>query len=127
MQLKTRGEFRAARHRRVRRKISGTQARPRLAIFKSGTSLQVQVIDDEQGITLLSARAGGSKNIESASQLGKQIAEAAQAKNIDQVVVDRGGFPFHGRVKAIVDAAVEAGLSIGKTAEPVQDASTEDK
>jgi large subunit ribosomal protein L18 len=127
MQLKTRTDFRVARHRRVRRKISGTEARPRMAIFKSATSLQVQLIDDEAGVTLVAARANGKKNLEAAADLGRRIAELAEARGVGLVVVDRGGFHFHGRIKAVVDAAVEAGLSIGKTAAPAQDASTEEK
>ncbi|NQU41072.1 MAG: 50S ribosomal protein L18 [Lentisphaerae bacterium] len=126
MQLKSRSDFRVARHRRVRRKISGTSARPRMAVFKSGTSLQVQLIDDEQGVTLAAARTARAKNVAAAAELGRSIAEQAKAKDIELVVVDRGGFRFHGRIKAIVDAAVEAGLSIGKTAEPAQEASRED-
>ena len=121
MQLKSRNDFRVARHRRVRRKVSGTLARPRMALFRSGTGLQVQLIDDEQGITLAAARLGSNKNVAAAAELGRTIAAMAKAKAIELVVVDRGGFRFHGRIKAIVDAAVEAGLSIGQT-KPAQEA-----
>jgi len=118
MQLKTRTDYRVARHRRVRRKISGTEARPRMAIFKSVTSLQVQLVDDENGVTLVSARTGGRKNKAAAEELGRRIAELAEARGVKQVVVDRGGFQFHGRIKAVVDAAVACGLSIGDAAAP---------
>jgi large subunit ribosomal protein L18 len=116
MKLKSRKDYRVRRHRRVRKKVSGTAERPRMAIMKSDRHLYVQFIDDEQGRTLVSASsrsAGGSKNVETARLLGRQAAEAAQEKGITHVVVDRGGFVFHGRVKAIVDAALEAGLSTG--------------
>ncbi len=128
MQLKTRTDYRVARHRRVRRKISGTEARPRMAIFKSVTSLQVQLIDDENSVTLVAARTGGRKNIAAAEELGQRIAELADARGVKQVVVDRGGFHFHGRIKAVVDTAVASGLSIGDTAVPApKDAGEEDK
>ena len=118
MQLKTRTDYRVARHRRVRRKISGTEDRPRMAVFKSDTSLQVQLIDDQNGVTLVSARTGGRKNVAAAEELGRRIAELADARGVKQVVVDRGGFRFHGRIKAVVDAAVASGLSIGDTPAP---------
>ncbi len=128
MQLKTRTDYRVARHRRVRRKISGTEERPRMAIFKSVTSLQAQLIDDAKGVTLVSAHTGGRKNIAAAEELGRRIAELADARGVKQVVVDRGGFRFHGRVKAVVDAAVASGLSIRDTAAPAQeDSGEEDK
>ena len=126
--LKTRSDYRVARHRRVRRKISGTEDRPRMALFKSVTSLQVQLIDDEKGETLVSARTGGRKSKAAAEELGRRIAELAEARGVKQVVVDRGGFAFHGRIKAVVDAAVASGLSIGNTTAPAQaDAGEEDK
>lgn len=114
LKLKTRKEYRVRRHRRVRRKISGTAARPRMAIMKSDRHLYVQFIDDEQGRTLASASSRGNegrKNLATAKALGQRAAAAAQAEGVKLVVVDRGGFPFHGRVKAIVDAALEAGLT----------------
>lgn len=125
MQLKTRTDCRRARHRRVRRRIRGTEARPRLAVYRSATSLQAQLIDDEKGETLVAARSGGSKSVVAASELGVRIAELAGARGIARAVVDRGGFRFHGRVKAVVDAAVAAGLSIGDVAPA--DAGKEDK
>lgn len=84
--------------------------------MKSNRQLTVQFVDDVNGATLSSAAtlgAEGKKNVESARLLGKRAAEAALAKGVKRVVVDRGGFTFHGRVKAVVDAATEAGLSIG--------------
>jgi len=89
-----------------------------MAIFKSVTSLQVQLVDDENGVTLVSARTGGRKNKAAAEELGRRIAELAEARGVKQVVVDRGGFQFHGRIKAVVDAAVACGLSIGDAAAP---------
>ena len=127
MKLKNRKEMRLRRHRRVRRKISGTAERPRLAISKSSRHMYVQLIDDVQGVTLASATTVGSqakKNVEQASELGRRAAEAALSKGIERVVVDRGGFLFHGRVKAIVDAATAAGLNIrsgAKAAPAVED------
>lgn len=115
MKLKNRKEMRQRRHRRVRRKVSGTAERPRLAICKSSRHVYVQLIDDVQGVTLVSATTAGTQdkqNIEQASELGRRAAEAALSKGIERVVVDRGGFRFHGRVKAIVDAATAAGLVI---------------
>ena len=115
MKLKNRKEMRQRRHRRVRRKVSGTAERPRLAICKSSRHVYVQLIDDVQGVTLVSATTAGTQdkqNIEQASELGRRAAEAALSKGIERVVVDRGGFRFHGRVKAIVDAATAAGLLI---------------
>lgn len=126
--LKTRTEYRVARHRRVRRKISGTEERPRMALFKSVTSLQVQLIDDENGVTLVSARTGGRKNVDAAAELGRRIAELADARGVKQVVVDRGGFRFHGRIKTVVDAAVASGLSIGDSvAPPAQEDTAEEE
>jgi large subunit ribosomal protein L18 len=112
MSLKSNKERRQLRHRRVRRKISGTAQRPRLAIAVTGKNMYVQLIDDIDAVTLVSAstiRKPGN-NIEAAKDLGREAAEAAKAKGIAGVVVDRGGHRFHGRVKAIVDCMVEAGL-----------------
>lgn len=116
MSLKNRKEKRAARHLRIRRRISaGTAERPRMAIFVSNRYMYVQFIDDAAQTTLASASTlkGGQKcNIEGAKALGAAAAEAAQAKGIKSVVVDRAGYKFHGRVKTIVESAVAAGLSI---------------
>ena len=104
-------------HRRIRKKIAGTAARPRLAVHFSNSHVYAQIIDDLQGTTLLSASTaekGASKNacanIASAADIGKKVAEKAKAANIEKVVFDRGGFFFHGKVKALADAAREAGL-----------------
>ena len=107
---------RLRRHRRVRGKISGTAARPRLDVFRSAKHIYAQVIDDEQGVTLASASSmdkdfnayGG--NIEAAKKVGQLVAERAKAKGIEEVVFDRGGYIYHGRVQALADAAREGGL-----------------
>ncbi|MDI6716490.1 MAG: 50S ribosomal protein L18 [Actinomycetota bacterium] len=110
---------RLRRHRRVRKKVFGTSERPRLSVFKSTNHIYAQVIDDSKGMTLVSAstldpeirtkiKTGG--NIDAAKKVGELIAKRALEKNIDRVVFDRGGFLYHGRVKALADAAREAGL-----------------
>jgi len=115
----SRQEARARRHRRLRCKVSGTAERPRLAVFRSAQHLYVQVIDDTRHHTLASAStlspafretAQKAANVAGAAALGKMIAEKALAAQITKVVFDRGGFTFHGRVKALAAAAREAGL-----------------
>lgn len=105
---------RLRRHKRVRVNVSGTAERPRLAVFKSLNHLYVQVIDDVAGRTLVSATTVGqkstSKGMDEAAVIGKAIAEKAKAKGVTRVVFDRGGFLYHGRIKALADAAREAGL-----------------
>jgi len=112
-------QARTRSHNRIRRKVSGTAVRPRLAVFRSLKQIYVQAIDDTTGQTLVSAsslekamrEAGkGGGNIEAAKQVGTSIAKRLQEKGIEQVVFDRGGFIYHGRVKALADAAREAGL-----------------
>ena len=106
------------RHERLRKKVSGTPARPRLAVHFSGKNVYAQVIDDEAGKTLASAnttekdlRAKTARaNVATAIEIGKKVAERAKAKNIGKVVFDRGGFIYHGKVKALADAAREGGL-----------------
>ncbi len=119
MANKSRSEARIRRHARVRKSISGTPARPRLAVFRSLAEIYVQVIDDEQGVTLVAAstidhdlrgKVEGLKKVEQARLVGELVAKRAKGKGIDQVVFDRGGFRFTGRVKALADAAREAGL-----------------
>ena len=113
-----RRESRRRRHRRVRKKIHGTAARPRLAVFRSNKHLSVQVIDDDAGTTLVAAsttepdlRASGSGgSVEAATRVGELIAERAKAAGIERVVFDRGGFAYHGRIAAVASAAREAGL-----------------
>lgn len=104
-------------HKRIRKKISGTSERPRLAVFRSVAHIYAQVIDDRQGRTIVAASTtqkssgvGVGGNIAGAKAIGKLIAERAIAAGIKQVVFDRGGFLYHGRIKALADAAREAGL-----------------
>ncbi len=121
MAVKTRREKRLIRHKRIRKKVFGTAERPRMAFFKSLNNLYVQIIDDESGQTLVSASTidkdfvekygvRGGKNIEMAKKLGEFIAEKALSKGIQNVVFDRGGFIYHGKVKAFADSAREKGL-----------------
>ena len=118
MAQRDRAAVRRAVHTRIRRKVRGTSARPRLAIYRSLNHIYAQLIDDEQGQTLASAsttekdlRGGTGGNIEAAERVGRAIAERAVAKGISSVVFDRGGYRYHGRVKALADAAREAGLN----------------
>lgn len=108
-------------HKRIRRKVNGTGERPRLSVYFSGRHVYAQVIDDEAGRTLVSAATveeslGGSgknaANRETAEKVGKLIAERLLAKNIDKAVFDRGGFQYHGKVKALADAARAGGLKL---------------
>ncbi|NPA58235.1 MAG: 50S ribosomal protein L18 [Aquificae bacterium] len=121
MAVKTRRQKRIIRHKRIRKKVVGTPERPRMAFFKSLNNLYVQIIDDEAGKTLVSASTidkdfvekygfRGGKNIEVAKKLGEFIAEKALQKGIQNVVFDRGGFIYHGKVKAFAEAAREKGL-----------------
>ena len=113
--VKTKKDYRVRRHLRLRQKIAGTAARPRMAIFISNAHMYVQFVDDDAQRTLAfvsTLKMGAHVNIETAAKLGAAAAEAALAKDIRKVVVDRGGFKYHGRVKAIVESAVQNGLSI---------------
>ena len=105
---------RLKRHTRVRSKISGTAECPRLNVFRSSKNIYVQIIDDINGVTLVAASTleleGNGGNKEAAKAVGKLVAERAKEKNIVDVVFDRGGFLYHGRVAALADAAREAGL-----------------
>ncbi len=114
---KVRRESRLRRHGRVRKKIHGTAARPRLAVFRSNKHIVLQVIDDEAGTTLAAAstneageRSARGGSVDAATRMGQLVAERAKAAGIDKVVFDRGGFAYHGRVAAAADAAREAGL-----------------
>jgi large subunit ribosomal protein L18 len=109
---KERRQGRAYRRARVRKKVVGTAGRPRLSVFRSNKYLYVQVISDETGQTLAAAstRGIGKGNVGAAQQLGKDIAERCKALSIGEVVFDRAGYKYHGRVRAIADAAREAGL-----------------
>ena len=107
---------RIKRHKRVRAKIAGTSERPRLNVFRSATNIYAQIIDDTKGITLVSASSlekgfecEGTKT-DAAKKVGEVIAERAKAKGIDTVVFDRGGYLYHGRVKALAEGAREGGL-----------------
>ena len=111
----SRNDERLRRHVRVRRKISGTPECPRLNVFRSNAHIHVQIIDDVHGNTLVSASSVELKlenggNIEAAKAVGKAVAERALEKNITNVVFDRGGYIYTGRVKAVAEAAREAGL-----------------
>lgn len=115
IQAKQRNVVRQRVHSRIREKMSGTAARPRLNVYRSLNHIYTQLIDDASGTTLASAstlqakmKTGG--NVASAKELGKLIAEKAQEKGIKKVVFDRGGYLYHGRVKALAEAAREAGL-----------------
>jgi large subunit ribosomal protein L18 len=109
---------RARRHHRVRKKVSGTAERPRLAVFRSNRHVVVQVIDDISGRTLAAASsleasvraAGHTGNRTAAAAVGQLVAERAKAAGVSRVAFDRGGFLYHGRVAALADAAREAGL-----------------
>jgi large subunit ribosomal protein L18 len=109
-------EIRKRIHKRIRRKLSGTTERPRLAVFRSVAHIYAQVIDDVAGATLVSASSvdKGAKtdggNVAAAKTIGKLVAERAKEKGIKSVVFDRGGYQYHGRVKALADAARAAGL-----------------
>ena len=107
---------RLKRHKRVRAKISGTPEMPRLNVFRSEANIYAQVIDDVNGVTLASASSldkaieGYGGNIAAATAIGKLVAERAKAKGIETVVFDRGGYLYHGRVKALAEGAREGGL-----------------
>ena len=113
-----RAEVRTAIHQRIRRKVRGDTERPRLAIYRSLNHIYAQVIDDRVGQTIVSAsttekdlRTGSGGNLDAARRIGTAIAERAIAKGIEQVVFDRGGYLYHGRIKALTDAARAAGLN----------------
>ena len=115
MAKKDRKEVRRKVHRRIRKKISGTADRPRLAVHFSNRNVYAQLIDDEAGRTIAAAStmekdSAKGANEETAKAVGKAIGERAKAAKVETVVYDRGGFLFHGKVKALADAAREAGL-----------------
>ncbi|WP_027091984.1 50S ribosomal protein L18 [Cohnella thermotolerans] len=110
---------RLKRHLRVRKKINGTNERPRLSVFRSSKHIYAQLIDDVKGVTLASAstldkelapQIGNGGNVESARKVGELIAKRAKDKGYEKVVFDRGGYLYHGRIQALADAAREAGL-----------------
>ena len=112
----SKNEIRGRIHVRIRKKLKGTPERPRLAVFRSVAHIYAQVIDDVEGRTLVSASSvdkdGKTKggNVAAAKAIGKLVAERAKEKGVKQVVFDRGGYQYHGRIKALADAAREAGL-----------------
>jgi len=124
MANRIRAEVRNAVHRRIRRKVRGTSERPRLAVYRSLNHIYAQIIDDESARTIaaasttekaLAAKTGG--NIEAARRVGQAIAERALAAGISRVVFDRGGYLYHGRVRALTDAARAAGLNKDEVSE----------
>ncbi len=112
-------EARVKRHRRVRKRVTGTSGRPRLAVFRSNRHIYAQVIDDTTGRTLAAAstaepelRSGSTANVDAAKAVGQLVGERAKAAGISRVVFDRGGFRYHGRVAALCDGARAAGLEV---------------
>lgn len=110
----SRADARHRRHRRVRKSVRGTAARPRMAVYRSNRYIYVQVIDDVTGHTVVAASSRelkkGGLSVKAASKVGKRIANRAKDVGIDTVVFDRGGYAFHGKVKALADAARKEGL-----------------
>lgn len=117
----SKNDVRGRVHTRIRRKLSGSEERPRLNVYRSLNHIYAQVIDDGKGVTIVSAASAGKPekgkgkkktggNLASAKEVGKLIAQRAQEKGVKQVVFDRGGYLYHGRIKALADAAREAGL-----------------
>ncbi|MBI1822007.1 MAG: 50S ribosomal protein L18 [Nitrospirae bacterium] len=118
LQVQKKREARLSRHKRVRKKVHGTTERPRLSVFRSNLYLYAQIIDDTKGVTLAMAssqekeiaKKKSANNIESAKKLGLLLAKRAKEKKITQVVFDKGGYLYHGKIKALADAAREGGL-----------------
>jgi large subunit ribosomal protein L18 len=117
MAKRSRQDVRRAIHSRIRKKMRGDESRPRLAVFRSVNHIYAQLINDDEGVTICSAStvekgsdAGKGGNIDAAKAVGRLIAERAKDKGVTQVVFDRGGYIYHGRVKALAEAAREAGL-----------------
>ena len=118
MKVQSRKEARTARHKRIRKSVSGTTACPRLSIMVSNRSMYAQFIDDESARTLVSGNSlkEGNPTVAGATELGRRIGAAAKEQGIARFVVDRGDFRYHGRIKAIVEGVLESGLSNGKEA-----------
>jgi large subunit ribosomal protein L18 len=117
MAKRSRQDVRRAIHSRIRKKVRGNGSRPRLAVFRSVNHIYAQLINDDEGVTICSASTveksagkGNGGNIDAAKAVGRMIAERARDKGLTQVVFDRGGYIYHGRVKALAEAAREAGL-----------------
>jgi len=116
-QIKTQAHRRARRHLRVRKKVHGSAARPRLVVFRSSKHIYAQVVDDDRGVTILGAsdrtegiQVDGTGKTARSFALGRLIADKAKGKGIAKVVFDRGGYQYHGRVKAVADGARKGGL-----------------
>jgi large subunit ribosomal protein L18 len=116
MKVRNRKEYRQRRHQRVRQRFSGSAERPRLSIMMTNRYIYVQFIDDDKETTLAHVSAGGGDekcNMQTAVLLGKKVADTAKRLGVAEVVVDRGGFKYHGRVKAIVDSMKASGVRAG--------------
>jgi large subunit ribosomal protein L18 len=125
MANRKRAEVRSAVHKRIRRKVEGSTERPRLTVYRSLNHIYAQIIDDREGRTLAAAsttekdlRGSTGGNVEAAERVGRAIAERAIERGIENVVFDRGGYRYHGRVKALTDAARAAGLNRTEAAAP---------
>lgn len=134
MAQRDRAAVRNAVHRRIRKKVSGSADRPRLAVYRSLNHIYAQVIDDTDGKTLAAAstvekdlRGTQGGNIDAAARVGTAIAERALAAGVSQVVFDRGGYIYHGRVKALADAMRAAGLNRNEVAEAETEGNTEEQ
>ena len=122
MKLETRSDYRVRRHMRIRQKIAGTAERPRMSIYVSNKHIEVQFVNDDTGATIASATTRGKEpvklNIATATALGAKAAETAKTKGVSMIVIDRGGYKYHGRVKALVEAALAAGLKVNNDETP---------
>jgi large subunit ribosomal protein L18 len=133
MAQKKRAEIRQGVHSRIRKKVRGSADRPRLAVYRSLNHIYAQVIDDDNGKTLATASTaeksftGSGGNVEAAKQVGRTIAERAVAAGVSSVVFDRGGYVYHGRVKALLDATREAGLNKNELAAIAADANKDEE
>ena len=115
MDRKRKSQSLTRRHRRVRKKVTGTPERPRLAVYRSNRHVYAQLIDDTSGRTLVAAASSpsnGDKPVAVAKKVGSEIAEKAKAQGIESVVFDRGGFKYHGRIQAVAEGAREGGLKL---------------
>ena len=117
MTVATKPQQRARRHRRIRAKIRGSAGRPRIAVYRSNRGISAQLIDDDRGHTLAAATwtesdLKGLPRMEQAQKVGARLAERAKAAGVEAAVLDRGGYRYHGRVKALAEAAREAGLIV---------------
>ena len=128
MAQKSKAEIRRGVHSRIRKKVRGSAERPRLAVFRSLNHIYAQLIDDDSGKTLATAStteksigAATGGNVAAAQEVGKAIAERAQAAGVSTVVFERGGYVYHGRVKALLDATREAGLNKNEAEKPAKE------